>query len=108
MVKPMHKHIARTATATSKRVKEGVHAKAELGKGEAAKQPSRTSKTKLESATGVSPSVWAESDRRKASDMQVAHGRPRNVESVHERDDDEIELDNLLQEGGHILPFDDV
>jgi surface antigen len=111
MVQPIHKHIARTATTSAKRVKAGTHAKAQMAEKKTARQRSRTKAIAAPLAANeeifTAPLDPAE---RRIPDKTNTRAKRHSMQTVSEAADwkqEDDELDNLLQEGGKILPDDD-
>jgi hypothetical protein len=112
MVQPIHKHIARTATVSAKRVKAGAHAKAAMAEKQTARQRTRT-KPAPKLAQAANEEVFTapiDPAERRTPEKPHSQAKRNNLQAVNEAEDwkeEAGELDNLLQEGGKILPDDD-
>jgi hypothetical protein len=112
MVQPIRNHIARTATATSKRVKAGTHAKAQMAEKQSARQRTRIKAAPKQPQAANEEVFTAPIDPAERRTPENPHSQPKrhNLQAVNEAEDwkeEAEELDNLLQEGGKILPDDD-
>lgn len=111
MVQPIRNHIARTATATSKRVKAGTHAKAAMTEKLGARQRTRTKAAPKQPQANNEEAFTAPIDpaERRTPEKPHPQAKRQSLQTVNEAEDwkeDADELDNLLQEGGKILPDD--
>ncbi|MEY4729594.1 MAG: hypothetical protein RL020_752 [Pseudomonadota bacterium] len=112
MVQPIRNHIACTATATSKRVKAGTHAKAQMAEKQTARQRSRT-KAAPKLAQAANEDIFTapiDPAERHTPEKPHSQAKRQSMQTVNEAEDwkeDADELDNLLQEGGKILPDDE-
>jgi hypothetical protein len=112
MVQPIRNHIARTATATSKRVKAGTHAKAAMAEKQTARQHGRT-KTAPKQPQAANEEVFTapiDPAERRTPEKLHSQAKRQSMQTVNETDDwkeDADEIDNLLQEGGKIIPDDE-
>jgi hypothetical protein len=112
MVQPIRNHIARTATATSKRVKAGTHAKAAMAEKQTAHQRTRA-KVAPKQPQATNEEVFTapvDPAERRTPERLHSQAKRQSMQAMNEAEDgkeDADELDNLLQEGGKILPDDD-
>jgi hypothetical protein len=112
MVQPIHKHIARTATTSARRAKAGTHAKAAMAEKQTARQRTRNKATPKQPQAANEEAFTAPFDpaERRTPEKPPSQAKRHNLPAVNEAEDrkeDADELDNLLQEGGKILPDDD-
>jgi hypothetical protein len=111
MVQPIHKHIARTATTSAKRVKTATHAKAQMTEKQTVRQRTRTKAVAAPQAANeekfTAPFDPAE---RHIPQTSSSRAKRHNLQAGEEAGDwveEDREIDNLLDEGGKILPEDD-
>jgi hypothetical protein len=112
MVQPIHKHIARTATTSAKRIKAGTHAKAAMIEKQTARQRSRT-KAVLKQPQAANEEIFSaptDPAERRTPEKLHSQDKRQSMQTVNEAEDwkeEEGEIDNLLQEGGKVIPEDD-
>ena len=112
MVQPIHKHIARTATTSAKRVKAGTHAKAAMAEKETARKRTRAKVAPKQPQAANEEVFTAPFDPAERHTPEKPHSQAKrqNLQAVNEAEnwiEEEGELDNLLQEGGKVLPDDE-
>jgi hypothetical protein len=111
MVHPVRNHTARTATASAKRVKTAAHAKAQMAEKQTVRQR-RGAKAVATPQAANEEKFTAPFDPAERHIPQTSGSRAKrhSLQAVDEAEDwkeEEGELDNLLQEGGKVLPEDD-
>jgi type II secretory pathway predicted ATPase ExeA len=112
MVQPIRNHIARTATATSKRVKAGTHAKAAMVEKQTARQRTSTKAAPKQPQAANEEIFTAPIDpaEKRMAEKPHSQAKRQSMQTVNEAEDWKEyadELDNLLQEGGKIIPDDE-
>ncbi len=112
MVQPIHKHIARTATTSAKRVKAGTLAKVQVAEKQTTRQRTKT-KAVLRQPQAANEEIFTapfDPAERRIPEKANTRAKRFSMQTVREAADwkeGDDELDNLLQEGGKILPNDD-
>ncbi|MGB8339335.1 MAG: hypothetical protein WCD07_02225 [Burkholderiales bacterium] len=109
---PIRKHIEHSATTSAKRVKAGAHAKAQLAEKQTALRRSGI-KAAVKQPQAANEEVFTapiDPAERRTPEKPHSQAKRQSMQTVNEAEDrkeDADELDNLLQEGGKILPDDD-
>lgn len=112
MVQPIRNHIARTATALSKRVKAGTHAKAAMAEKQTARKHTRA-KAAQKQPHGANEEVFTapiDPAERRTAEKPHSQAKRQSMQAVNEAEDwkeEGDEIDNLLQEGGKVIPDND-